>query len=69
MPNIIHSFDHFVFDIKLDCSVFTADDRHKCGKTCHEGPCGPCDGTTLLNCRCLSLEKEFKCSEIGKDRW
>jgi len=44
----------------------TLDARHRCEKVCHEGACGPCNGTTTLTCRCLSMDKEFKCSEIGE---
>ncbi|XP_060590156.1 transcriptional repressor NF-X1-like isoform X2 [Ruditapes philippinarum] len=48
----------------LDCGP--AGSPHRCERTCHEGPCGPCNGTTLLSCQCLFMDKEFKCSEIAK---
>ncbi|KAL4221983.1 Transcriptional repressor NF-X1 [Mactra antiquata] len=42
------------------------DKRHRCDRLCHEGPCGPCNGTTILPCRCLFMDKEYKCSELAQ---
>ncbi|XP_062586553.1 LOW QUALITY PROTEIN: transcriptional repressor NF-X1-like [Saccostrea cucullata] len=39
---------------------------HICERKCHEGPCGPCDLTTEMTCRCTKFKKEFPCTEVMK---
>nr|XP_019928790.2 transcriptional repressor NF-X1 [Crassostrea gigas]XP_019928791.2 transcriptional repressor NF-X1 [Crassostrea gigas]XP_034309218.1 transcriptional repressor NF-X1 [Crassostrea gigas] len=39
---------------------------HICERKCHEGPCGSCDLTTELTCRCTKFKKEFPCTEVMK---
>ncbi|XP_052798310.1 transcriptional repressor NF-X1-like isoform X2 [Mya arenaria] len=48
----------------LDCGP--KDSPHHCTLPCHEGPCGPCTGFTMLSCRCLFKDQEFKCTEINE---
>ncbi|XP_064614665.1 transcriptional repressor NF-X1-like [Liolophura sinensis] len=48
----------------LDCGP--QDNPHICERTCHEGPCGPCQGSSLRRCRCGLLEKELPCTEASQ---
>lgn len=43
-----------------------AEKPHICERKCHEGPCGSCDLTTELTCRCTKFKKEFPCTEVMK---
>ncbi|XP_014772945.1 transcriptional repressor NF-X1 [Octopus bimaculoides] len=45
----------------LSCG--TDESHHLCPRTCHTGPCGPCDKTMSVQCRCKVQEKDFPCSE------
>ncbi|XP_076464689.1 protein shuttle craft-like isoform X2 [Babylonia areolata] len=40
------------------------DNPHICQQTCHEGPCGQCEGVTTLTCVCGANQKDFPCSEL-----
>ncbi|XP_041366295.1 transcriptional repressor NF-X1-like [Gigantopelta aegis] len=53
-----------VCDKPLACGP--KDSPHTCTKPCHEGPCGPCNGQTTLECKCGAVEKEFSCTEVSE---
>mmetsp|Transcript_129503 Transcript_129503/g.242242 ORF Transcript_129503/g.242242 Transcript_129503/m.242242 type:complete len:1082 (+) Transcript_129503:118-3363(+) len=36
---------------------------HPCTRTCHEGPCPPCDVEVLRECRCRRTRKQIPCLE------
>lgn len=57
----------YVFDVCIEC-VWSAlaEKPHICERKCHEGPCGSCDLTTELTCRCTKFKKEFPCTEVMK---
>uniref|UniRef100_A0A1B6EVN5 Protein shuttle craft n=1 Tax=Cuerna arida TaxID=1464854 RepID=A0A1B6EVN5_9HEMI len=37
---------------------------HQCKTLCHEGPCPPCDQSTLVRCRCGYMDQEIPCTEL-----
>lgn len=41
----------------LNCSL------HSCTLPCHDGPCDPCEKTTVARCYCGNDEKELLCGE------
>ena len=38
--------------------------RHRCQRKCHSGSCGPCDGVTVVECRCGAQTTERPCSDV-----
>jgi transcriptional repressor NF-X1 len=40
--------------------------EHKCGKSCHEGPCPTCDANVQLRCRCANTQKRVICGQVGE---
>lgn len=40
---------------------------HTCSDLCHEGECGPCAGTSNINCRCGFKKKDVPCANITKE--
>uniref|UniRef100_UPI00398F0B0A transcriptional repressor NF-X1 isoform X3 n=1 Tax=Pristiophorus japonicus TaxID=55135 RepID=UPI00398F0B0A len=43
------------------------DSIHTCSNLCHEGECGPCAGTSTVNCRCGFKKKDVPCVNITKE--
>lgn len=41
--------------------------RHKCESTCHDGDCPPCNLSTILKCRCGSMNREIPCQKLVDD--
>lgn len=37
---------------------------HTCSARCHTGPCPTCAESTLVRCRCGSMDKEIPCSQL-----
>ncbi|XP_031548805.1 transcriptional repressor NF-X1-like [Actinia tenebrosa] len=37
--------------------------EHRCKEPCHHGNCGPCDGVSVVVCRCGAATKIIKCCE------
>ena len=40
------------------------EERHRCQRKCHNGECEPCDGLTVVECRCGGQTTEMPCSEV-----
>uniref|UniRef100_A0A1B6D4K5 Protein shuttle craft n=1 Tax=Clastoptera arizonana TaxID=38151 RepID=A0A1B6D4K5_9HEMI len=37
---------------------------HNCKSLCHEGPCPPCEDSTLVRCRCGHMLREIPCVQL-----
>lgn len=67
----LYMLTHCIFCLRLCYFVYwmwstLAEKPHICERKCHEGPCGSCDLTTELTCRCTKFKKEFPCTEVMK---
>ncbi|XP_046686079.1 LOW QUALITY PROTEIN: protein shuttle craft-like, partial [Homalodisca vitripennis] len=49
---------------KLSCGQPNLVNPHQCKALCHEGPCPPCDQSTLVRCRCGYMDQEIPCTEL-----